>query len=116
MNIKPCNDSMLWFYEANALNCTFDEFCKAMTGWALNVIFDPDPIAVVATKDGHGHVAAIHGAKVGIRRMRQALDMLKVTKTTVSNHYIKGHALARRLGFKKHHVDKVTHYVLHDSQ
>ena len=112
MIIKQSSDAIKWLYDANHLNCTFDEFVEAMKEWSLNVICDHEPVAVIAVKDGHGHIASVKGAKVGIIRMRQALNMLQITKTTVRNDYARGHVLAKRLGFKKHHVDKVTHYVL----
>lgn len=83
-----------------------------LSDWEVWRLEEDGPIAVILAKDGQGHISAYDGAKVGIRRIKWALNRLGITNTTVGDQFHAGHSLAKRLGFHVEMTEKgVTHYV-----
>lgn len=101
------------FFDAHngRLNIDFDVFAEKLKDWEVWRLIDWEIIAIILKKGEYGHIAN-NGTKVGIKRMKFALDRLGIKKTTVGQQFKKGHALAKRLGF---HVEMtangVTYYV-----
>lgn len=115
MNIVKGNDEALHtFYERHngRLGVEFDRLANAISDWNVWVVCDDEPIAVVVEKNGSAHVSAYGMSRIGISKLKQAMDLLNVTQTTVSEEFKAGHALAKRLGFYEDHKEgTVTHYV-----
>ncbi len=98
------------------LHVTIDEAEEYLKHWQIWRLDDPQPVAVFLVKDGHGHVAGYGRSKVGLKRLKKAMRYLDICKTTVSEEFSGGHALAKRLGFRVDHIEgKVTHYALSDN-
>lgn len=94
------------------LNAPFELVREALSDWNVWVLHDNGPKAIVIEKDGSAHIAGYDSENVGIARMKWAIDELKINRTSVSDDFRKGHALARRLGFHVEMTEKgVTHYV-----
>lgn len=94
------------------LNVTFNAVADALKDWNIWRLEDDKPIAVIVEKNGAAHISAYGNAKVGIAHMKNAIEVLKICRTSVSDGFMAGHALAKRLGFHVEMTEKgVTHYV-----
>jgi hypothetical protein len=102
------------FYRAHngRLNMSCFDMIHGLNGWTVWRLVDDEPLAIIITKNGEAHIAAIPGRKVGVKRIKWALDALDVVKTAVTNQFKAGHALAKKLGFVPSSIDtKAVHYV-----
>lgn len=109
------SDLEIFFLRHNGrLEITFSQLEYALNGWDIYRLEDENkPIAVIVSRNGHGHISAYAEEKVGISKMKWALKELGIKHTTVSNTFTKGHALAKRLGFETEKIENgVTTYVL----
>lgn len=103
---------VFFFAHQDRIKASFDEVKTALQDWQLWRLEEGEPLAVIAEKNGHAHIAAYNGSIVGTRRIKWALDRLKIDHTTVGEGFRQGHSLARRLGFHVEMTEKgVTHYV-----
>lgn len=115
MHIEPGTpDDLREFYirHHGRLGCDFDALHNALSGWNIYTLDDDGKCAVIVERNGEAHVSGYKNQRVGLVRLRFALDALRITKTDVMNTFKPGHALARRLGFvldRKN--DEVTNYV-----
>lgn len=115
--IAKGNDSdLLEFYDRHngRLLCSYTELKEKLQDWNVFVLLrGKHKVAVIVEKDGAAHLSGYRKQKVGIPAMREAINTLYITRTTVSNDFKPGHALAKRLGFTATSQDeKVTHYAL----
>jgi len=102
------------FYRAHngRLGISCFDMMHILNGWNIWRLVDEEEIAIIITKNGEAHIAAVQGRKVGIKRIKWALDALDVVTTKVSNKFRAGHALAKKLGFIPGSIDeRAVHYV-----
>ena len=117
MKLTPGGEqALLALYEGNAgrFNIGFDRFKEVMQGWNVWVLNDGGIKAVIVERNGYGHVTKYGNEYVGLRRMKFAMNALGISKTAVMNNYRAGHALAKRLGFKKCGIDERSTYYERD--
>lgn len=115
MNIVKGNlDDLHMFYDEHKgrLKIEFEVMASIISDWEIWILEEEIPIAVIVKKEDQGHISSYNGEKVGIRRIKWALEKLGINRTTVSDKFRQGHSLAKKLGFRvENEKEGVTHYV-----
>lgn len=131
--MKPTRDSVtiqpgteadwldFWRQHTPRIDIPFELFRACLHDWSIWQVHGNNGkrIATMAQRGKIGHVARFGSERVGCAAIASAMDALGITETDVTDAFLPGRALAKRLGFTAvSHDAGVTHYVRvpHDPQ